>query len=196
MLRTAVARVPMALAPTLLVAAVAVGLVGATRAPSADGSSGGPAAPAAVQADRACITDDLTGTVVGLSRRSGVRDAVLQLTNNSGRTCRVRGRVDIALVTPPGELVRVPTSRIGHSGGDAGMTVSPGATAWSRVQWDQCDAGRDGCGVGVALQFLVDRESAGTIADLIALPEADEPGITMRALRIGPLHRTRAAALR
>jgi hypothetical protein len=65
--------------------------------------------------------------------------------------------------------------------------LAPAAGASARLQWDTCDAGDDRCGVGVALQYIVDPESAGTLADLAAVPEADRAGITMTALQVGPL---------
>ena len=186
MTRTAVSRVLMDLTPALLVTAIATGLVGASRA---HGASAGEK-PAAVVA---CLTDDLTGTVAGRPRRPhpGVRDAVLQLTNTSGRTCTVQGWADIALVTPPGELVRVPTRKVGQAVGATGILLEPQASAWSRVQWDTCDASREGCGVGVALQYIVDPDSTGAVADLTAVPEADRAGITMTAMRVDSLQPTR-----
>jgi hypothetical protein len=185
----------MVLIPAVLVAAVAIGIVGATRATGA--SAAEKAAPAAVRADPACLTDDLTGTLIGQPRdpRSGVRTAVLRLTNTSGRTCRVQGWADLAMVTPPGELVRVPTRKVDQAGGTAEIILTPEAGAWSRVQWDTCAAGAEGCAVGVAVQYVVDPDSTGTVADLEAVPEADRAGITMRAMRVGPLRPNRAAAL-
>jgi Protein of unknown function (DUF4232) len=208
--RTAAPRLLMVLTPALLVAAVAVGLVGATRATgaSAGETSAAPSAPsapatvtaipAAVKVVPACLTDDLTGTVFGQPRdaHSSVRDAVLRLTNTSGRTCQVRGWADISMVTPPGELVRVPTRKVAQAEGGAEIVLKPRASAWSRVQWDTCATGRNGCGVGVALQYIVDPDSTGTVADLTGVPEADRAGITMKAVRVSPLQRTRTAALR
>lgn len=195
----AVPRVLMVLTPTLLAAAVAFGFSGAARPTEASATEnpGTPAVPAAVEAVRGCRTDDLTGTVFGQPRHahSGERDAVLRLTNTSSRTCQVEGWADIAMVTPPGELVRVPTRKVGQAGGGAAIILKPQASAWSRVQWDTCTAGHRGCGVGVALQYIVDPESTGTVADLTAVPEATRAGITMKALRVSPLQRTRAAAL-
>jgi hypothetical protein len=200
--QTAVPRVLMVLAPTLLVAAVAIGFVGATRATgaSAGENSGTPAAaavPAAVKTIPACLTDDLTGTVFGQPRDAhySVRDTVLRLTNTSRRTCQVGGWADIAMVTPPGELVRVPTRKVKQAGGGAEIVLKPQASAWSRVQWDSCDAGRKGCRVGVALQYIVDPDSTGTVADLTAVPEAGRAGLAMTAMRVSPFQRTRAAAL-
>ena len=200
--RSAVRNLLLVLAPALLVTAVAIGLVGAMRAPgaSAGETSGRPAAAiaavAVVKASPGCLTDDLTGTVFGQPRRpeSGVRDALLRLTNDSGRACKLRGWADLAMVTPPGELVRVPTRKVGPAGG-AEIILKPQASAWARVQWDTCDAGRKGCGVGVALQYIVDPDSTGAVADMSAVPEADGAGITMKALRVSPLHSTRAGAL-
>jgi len=198
--RIAVRRTLMVLAPALLVTAVAIGLVAATRAPgaSAGENSGRPVAapaamPAAVKVVPGCLTDDLTGTVIGRPRSAGshVRDAVLRLTNTSGRTCRVRGWADIAMVTPPGELVRVPTRKVGQAAGPAEIILKPNANAWSRLQWDTCEAGAMGCGVGVALQYIVDPDSTGAVAETTAVPEADRAGITMKALRVSPLQSTR-----
>jgi len=188
--RIAVTRPLMVLVPAMLVAAVAIGLVGATQATGA--SAAEKAAPAVVRADPACLTDDLTGTLIGRThdRQSGVRTAVLRLTNTSGRTCRVQGWADLAMVTPPGELVRVPTRKVDQAGGGAEIILTPEAGASSEVQWDTCEAGREGCAVGVALQYIVDPDSTGTVADLTAVPEADRAGITMRALRVGPLRST------
>jgi hypothetical protein len=189
--RTAAPRVLTALIPTLLVVAVAIGFVGATQAPgaSAGGESGSPSVPTAVKANPDCLTDDLTGTVIGQPHRprSSVRDAVLRLTNTSGRTCQVHGWPDIAMVTPPGELVPVPTHKVDQVGANAEIILKPQASAWSRVQWDNCDAGREGCGVGVALQYIVDPDSTGAVAELTAVPEADRAGITMKAMRVSPL---------
>ncbi|MEU8658780.1 DUF4232 domain-containing protein [Actinoplanes philippinensis] len=132
----------------------------------------------------ACLTDDLDGTVTGRPG-SGPREAVLTLTNTSEHACEIRGWADVALVTPPGDVVRVPTRRIGAEG--PAIVLEPGATARSGLQWDTCTAGRAGCGVGVAFQFIADRDSTGVAADVAELPEADEDGITVKALRISPL---------
>lgn len=197
--RTAADRLLMVLSPVLLVTAVAAGLVGAQQAPAASAGQepDGPAVPAVVQAGPDCLTDDLTGTVFGRPDHPspGVRDAVLRLTNTSGRTCRVRGWADVAMVTAPGELVRVPTRRVGEDGDHPEIVLESHASAWSRVQWDICDAGRAGCVAGVALQYVVDPGSTGAVAELSAVPEADGAGIAMNALRVGPLQRTRTAAL-
>jgi Protein of unknown function (DUF4232) len=207
--RSAAPRLLMILAPTLVGAAVVAGLAGPTAAAGAPEVTAVPAAGApavaavpaagapAVAAVSGCLTDDLTGTVYGRPRRahSSVREAVLRLTNTSGRACRVRGWADIAMVTPPGELVRVPTRKVGQAGGGAEIVLKPQASAWSRLQWDTCRPGRPGCGVGVALQYVVDPHSTGTVADLSAVPEAYRAGITMKALRVSPLQGTRAAAL-
>jgi hypothetical protein len=178
----------LALIATLFVTTVAIGLIAATRAPGASAGVAAVAGPA-------CLTDDLTGTLIGQPGRpgAGVRDAVLRLTNTSGRACQVRGWAELAMVTPPGELVRVPTRKVGQAGGE--IVLRPEGSAWSKVQWDTCDPAGARCGVGVALQYLVDPDSTGTVADLTAVPEADRAGITMRALRVGPLQPTRAAAL-
>jgi hypothetical protein len=188
--RIAVSRPLTVLIPAVLVAAIAIGFVGATRATGA--SAAEKAARAVVQADPACLTDDLSGTLIGQTRdrQSGVRTAMLRLTNTSGRTCRVQGWADLAMVTPPGELVQVPIRKIDEAGGDAEIILTPEASAWSRVQWDTCEAGHEGCAAGVALQYIVDPESTGTVADLTAVPEADRAGITMRAMRVGPLRAT------
>jgi hypothetical protein len=191
--RRGVSRQLTVLTTALLGVAVAVALVGGARTEEASAGAGVPAAGPVVD----CLTEDLTGALIGQPRRagSGVRDAVLRLTNTSGRTCRVQGRPDVALVTPPGEVVRVPTRAISQPGADAVIVLAPEAGAWSRVQWDTCKPGRSGCGVGVAVQYIVDAESTGAAADPEALPEADLDGITMKALRVGPLQPTRAAAL-
>jgi hypothetical protein len=183
------------LTTALLGVAVAVALVGGTRANEASAGAISPSASAPAVAG--CLTEDLTGALIGQPRRtgSGVRDAVLRLTNTSGRPCRVQGRPDVALVTPPGEVVRVPTREIPQPGGSAAIVLAPEADAWSRVQWDICKPGRAGCGVGVTVQYIVDTESTGMAADSIEVPEADLEGITMKALRVGPLQQTRAAAL-
>jgi uncharacterized protein DUF4232 len=151
-------------------------------ATSTGAKPGTPARPVA-----GCLTDDLAGTVLGQPRvaSSGERKAVLRLTNASGRTCQVRGWPAVAMVTPPGELVPVPTRQVGRGGGV--VVLKPGATAWAPIQWDSCDAGRKGCGVGVALQYIVDPDSTGAVADLAGVPEAERDGITMKALRVGPL---------
>ncbi|GIE35729.1 hypothetical protein Ait01nite_087740 [Actinoplanes italicus] len=183
----------------LLGAAVAVALVGGTRTreASAGAMSTDPGAVSTAGADVDCLTDDLTGTLIGQARAAGskVRDAVLRLTNDSGRACRVRGWADIDLVTPPGDLVKVPTSRIEQTGGDTVVALTPGASAWALVQWDVCTAGRAGCGVGVTVQYIVDPESTGSAADSAEVPEAEREGITMKALRVGPFQQDRAAAL-
>ncbi|MEU4619533.1 DUF4232 domain-containing protein [Actinoplanes sp. NPDC023801] len=164
---------------------------------SAPASAPVPASVPPAGTDPGCLTDDLAGTLIGQDRAAGpgVRDAVLRLTNTSGRTCRVEGWADIALVTPPGELVRVPTGRTEQAGGGAVIVLKPQASTWARVQWDTCAPGRAGCGVGVAVQYIVDPDSTGAAADNAEVPEADRDGIAMRALRVGPLRATRAAAL-
>ena len=79
----------------------------------------------------------------------------------------------------------MPTRKIRTAG--AAIVLQPKAAAWSRLQWDTCRPGRKGCGVGVALQYIIDPESTGEVADLAKVPEADGAGITMKALRVGPL---------
>ncbi|BEL08403.1 hypothetical protein Q0Z83_065940 [Actinoplanes sichuanensis] len=177
--RSIALRTFMALTPALLVTGVAVALVGGGRATEASAGAMLPAAPSP-----ACLTDDLSGTVTGHGG-DRVREAVLSLTNTADHACRIPGWADVALVTPPGEVVRVPTTEIGTAG--PAIVLEPGATASSSLQWDTCAAGRKGCGTGVAFQFIVDADSTGTAADVAELPEADGPGITMKALRIGPL---------
>ncbi|MFC7534548.1 DUF4232 domain-containing protein [Actinoplanes sp. GCM10030250] len=191
--RITAGRMLMTLAPAVFVAAAAVGFVGGS--PTVEASAGEKSGVAA-EVSPACLTDDLTGIVMGLPRRaeSSERAAVLRLTNTSGRACQVPGWADIALVTPPGELVRVPTRKAGQAGG-AAVVLKPRADAWSKVEWDGCDVGGKGCGAGVALQFIVDPDSAGSVADTIAVPEADQAGIAMTAMRIGPLRQTRTEAL-
>jgi hypothetical protein len=170
---------PAMLTPVLVVTAVAIGF----------GLGGAPQATEASATENpvpACLTDDLTATVDGRARaaRSGTRDAVLSLTNTSGRTCHVRGWADVAMVTAPGELVPVPTRQIGAG---AEVVLEPRAAARSALQWDTCEPSRKGCGVGVALQFIVDPDSTGTLAELAGVPEAEQAGITMKALRVSPL---------
>ena len=192
--RVTTVRALVLLAPALAFVAVAIGHAGVGWAGThaAGELAAPPATIAAPVAD--CLTDDLVGTLFGQpgTARSGVRDAVLRLTN-SGRTCQVTGRPTIAMVTPPGELVEVPTAGIGEGAGV--VVLKPGASAWARIQWDTCEVGRKGCGVGVALQYIVDPASTGAVADSNAVPEADRDGITMKAMRVGPLRPTRAAAL-
>jgi hypothetical protein len=168
---------PTVLAPTLVIAAVAIGF-GFGGAPQTAGAAG--------RTVPACLTDGLTATVQGGpgGLRSGTREAVLSLTNISGRACHVRGWADVAMVTAPGELVPVPTRRIGDG---SEVVLEPRAAARSALQWDICEVGRTGCGVGVALQFTVDPESTGSLAELSGVPEADRAGITMKALRVSPL---------
>ena len=192
--RVTTVRALVLLAPVLAFAAVAIGHAGVGWAgtPAAGEVAAPPAAIAAPVAD--CLTDDLAGTVFGLpgTARSGVREAVLRLTN-SGRTCQVTGRPMVAMVTPPGELVVVPTAGIGEGAGV--VVLKPGASAWARIQWDTCEAGRKGCRVGVALQYIVDPAATGAVADSSSVPEADRDGITMTAMRVGPLRAARATAL-
>lgn len=214
--RITVPRMLLTLTPAVLVAAVAVGLVGGTRATEASAgenpgtraaeasvgeNSGTRATPASAGGNpgtpvAGCLTDDLTGTVTGLPQQSrpGVRDVLLHLTNTSGTACQVSGWADIALVTPPGELVRVPAREFGQAAA-APLVLQPEAGVWSRIAWDVCSPGGAGCGVGVALQFIVDPESTGSVAEMIGAPEPDEDGIAMTAMRVGPLQATRDAAL-
>ncbi|WP_045744417.1 MULTISPECIES: DUF4232 domain-containing protein [Actinoplanes] len=182
-------RASMITVPVLLVAAVALGFVGGARATSASAEESTPEDTTVP----ACLTEDLGGTVTGQrSAESGVREALLRLTNTSGRACTVQGSVAISLLTPPGEVVDVPTSRLGQDDG-ALITLAPEDSAWSRLQWDRCDADAKGCSVGVALQYVADEASAGEVAETIAVPEADAAGITMTALRVGALTQTRPA---
>ncbi|MDI6099553.1 DUF4232 domain-containing protein [Actinoplanes sp. NEAU-A12] len=198
MTRNTASRMLMTLTPALLVGAVAIALVGAGRAGEASAGEN-PSAPdvPAAEVSPACLTDDLTGTVTGLPRpaRPGAREALLSLTNTSGRACRVQGWADIALVTAPGDLVRIPTRQVGQAAGGPGILLLPQASAWSRVEWDGCVPGRANCGVGVAWQYIVDPDSTGAVADTIGVPEADQDGVAMSAMRISPLSETRAAAL-
>lgn len=182
----------MAITPALLVVAVAIGIAGGTRATGASAAVT-PAIPAAAKTVPACTTDDLTGTLFGQPRdpHSTVRAAVLRLTNTSDRACQVKGWADIAMVTPPGDLVKVPTRKVTQPEGGAKITLEPQRNAWTRVEWDMCDATRNGCGVGVALQYTVDSESTGAVADTTGIRDAD---FTMKALRISPFQPTRTAA--
>jgi hypothetical protein len=180
--RSIALRTFMALTPALLVTGVAVALVGGGHATEAAAG----AVPSAAQAP-ACLTDDLTGTVTA-QPGSGARQAVLSLTNSGDQACRIEGWADVALVTPPGEVVKVPTRKIGTAG--PAIVLEPGAAAWSQVEWDSCAAGRAGCGAGVAWQFIADPDSTGVAADSAGFPEADEEGITVEALRVGPLQAT------
>jgi hypothetical protein len=177
--RSIALRTFMALTPALLVTGVAVALVGGGRATEASAGAMPAAAPSP-----ACRTDDLTGTVTGRGGDS-VRQAVLSLTNTADHPCQIQGWADVALVTPPGEVVRVPTAEVGTAG--PALVLEPGATAASNLEWDTCAEDDKGCGAGVAFQFIVDADSTGAAADVAELPEADGPGITMSALRIGPL---------
>jgi hypothetical protein len=197
--RRSVSRQLTVITTALLAVAVTVALVGGTRANEASAGavpSGIPVPGSSAEADPGCLTDDLTGALIGQPRSAGSsrRNAVLRLTNSSGRACRVQGWPGIALVTPPGEVVRVPTRKIEQPGTGV-IVLAPEASAWARVQWDTCVAGRSGCGVGVTVQYIVDRESTGSAAEPADVPEADQEGITMKALRVGPLQQTRAAAL-
>ncbi|SDS83398.1 DUF4232 domain-containing protein [Actinoplanes derwentensis] len=188
--RGTAARMLMTFPPALLIVAVAVGLVGAPR--TSEAAVGETVTePSVAPAD--CLTDDLTGTLIGVPRQagSGVREAVLQLTNTSTTACQIQGWPEVALVTPPGEVVKVPTEMIGTAA--AVIDLEPESSTWSRIQWDVCTADSSGCGVGVALQFIVDPESAGSVAESADVPEADRDGITMTALRVGPFQVTRDA---
>jgi hypothetical protein len=180
--RSIALRTFMALTPALLVTSVAVALVGGGRATEAAAG----AVPAAGPSP-ACLTDDLAGTVTG-QPGAGVREAVLSLTNAGARACRIEGWADVALVTPPGDVVKVPTRKVGEAG--PAIILEPGATAWSPLEWDACTAGRPACGVGVAWQFIADPDSTGAAADSAGFPEADEEGIAIRALRVGPVQAT------
>ncbi len=190
--RATVLRMPAFLTPALLTAAVAIGLGLAAQATGASAAQGPGSGSATGRPIPACLTEDLTATVTGRphTARSPTRDAVLRLTNSSGRTCHVQGWADVAMVTAPGAIVPVPT-RTDRAGGD--IVLVPAAEASARLQWDTCNAEDDSCGVGVALQYVVYPESTGTLAELAAVPEADRAGITMTALRIGPLQSGRPA---
>lgn len=176
----------MALTPALLMVAVTLGIAGGS------GTTGASAAevPAATPS---CLTDDLTGTVIGRPHAAGspVRTAILELTNTSDRPCQLQGWAQLALVTPPGDLVSVPSRNVNQPQGGAKITLAPQASAWNQLQWDTCEADRKGCGVGVALQYIVDPESTGTVADTTEMPESD---LAMKELRISPFQSTRTAA--
>jgi hypothetical protein len=177
--RSIALRTFMALTPALLVTSVAVALVGGGGATEAAAGAVDTAVPGPD-----CLTDDLAGTVAGQGG-SPVREAVLTLTNTAGGACRIQGWADVALVTPPGEIVKVPTRKVGEAG--PAIVLQPGDSARSLLQWDSCTAGGRGCGVGVAWQFIADPDSTGVAADSVDLPEADGRGIGIAALRIGSL---------
>ncbi|WP_430790503.1 DUF4232 domain-containing protein [Actinoplanes sp. G11-F43] len=193
--RNTAARMLMALTPAMLVGGVATALVAGPRgAEAVAGETTTTVAPVIVPVD--CLTEDLTGTVIGQdgSATTGPRTALLKLTNTSGQACQVHGWAEVAMVTPPGELVEVPTTMTGTGTADV-FVVEPDASAWALLEWDRCASTNDGCDVGVALQFSVDPEADGSVADPEKLPEADGDGITMTALRVGPLRPTPEMAL-
>ncbi|HWS33768.1 MAG TPA: DUF4232 domain-containing protein [Actinoplanes sp.] len=186
--RATAVRTLMTFSPALLGAAVVVGLVGV---PQTSEAAAGETTAAPVVAPADCLTDDLTGTLIEVPGRAGaaVREAVLQLTNTSGRTCQVQGWAEVALVTPPGEVLDVPTRMIGAAA--SVIDLQPETSTWSRIEWDTCADGSAGCGTGVALQFIVDPAAAGSVADLTG----DAPQeLSMAAMRVGPFQITRDAS--
>ncbi|MFC4069101.1 DUF4232 domain-containing protein [Actinoplanes subglobosus] len=190
--RSSALRALMALTPALLVTGIAVALVGGGRAseaaagamPTAQSSETPAGAVSATVPSPACLTDDLAGTVTG-QPGGAAREATLSLTNTADHTCEIHGWADVALVTPPGDVVRVPTRKLGTAG--PAIILAPGAATESRLQWDTCTASGKGCGVGVTFQYIADPDSTGVAADLADLPEADNEGITVKSLRIYPL---------
>ncbi|GAA1652176.1 DUF4232 domain-containing protein [Actinoplanes couchii] len=189
--RSTAARMMMTLPPALMVAAVAIGLVGAPRTNEAAAGETVVGATEEVAAPVDCLTDDLTGTLIGVDGEGDVRAAVLQLTNTSSTACQVQGWADVALVTPPGDVITLPTSMIGTAA--SVIDLAPESSTWSRIEWDSCTTGSAGCGTGVALQFIVDPKSAGSVAEPTGIPEAEQDGVTMSALRVGPFQITRDA---
>lgn len=185
--RGTTARTLMTFSPALLGAAVVIGLVGVPQTSEA-AAGGTTTAPVTTPVD--CLTDDLTGTLIEVPGPAGatIREAVLQLTNTSGRTCQVQGWAEVALVTPPGEVLAVPTRMIGTAA--SVIDLQPENSTWSRIEWDTCTDGDSGCGTGVALQFIVDPGAAGSVAEPA---EPTEDALSMAAMRVGPFQITRDA---
>ena len=176
-------------------AAAAVGFAGSTP-------SGRAVTPSVLHVAEAkkpapCGTDDLSGTIIGNTRRPvrGVWMATMRLTNVSARTCRVEGWPEVALVTPPGDLVPIAVHTVNEPGAATPVDVRPRASAWAGLRWRVCHATARGCGAGVALQFTVDPQADGIAAGFEDFPAAEKDGLTMRSLQVGTFRASRDGLL-
>ncbi|WP_181786310.1 DUF4232 domain-containing protein [Streptomyces phytophilus] len=100
------------------------------------------AAAGGTAAARWCRTDDLSASVRPLNSAAGNRYAALVLTNDSDATCRTRGWTGLQLVKANG--TDVPTKVVRDSSRTPSMqTLTPGASAWSRLHWTVVASGSD-----------------------------------------------------
>ena len=81
-----------------------------------------------------CGTGDLSASVRPLNSAAGNRYAALALTNDSDATCRTQGWTGLQLVKANGG--NVPTEVVRDTSRTPSMqTLTPGASAWSRLHW-------------------------------------------------------------
>ncbi|BFU46059.1 DUF4232 domain-containing protein [Krasilnikovia sp. MM14-A1004] len=115
------------------------------------------------------------------------RKALVALTNSSGRTCKVDGRVAISLVNAADEVVDVPVKEVDEPGEAVPITLKPGRTAFEGIKWTVCDKSDSDCGVGNTLRYNLEASTDGPVANLIGFPAPEKSNITMKSLSIGTL---------
>lgn len=123
-----------------LAAVTGVALCGGA-AYAAHGTGGDPTVrPAAASASTPrCHTGDVSADLRQLDPSAGNRHAVLTLKNTSSHTCHTRGHVGMELRASDGSAL--PTNAVWTGGGGSTLTVKPGASVYTRLDWTVVPSG-------------------------------------------------------
>lgn len=138
------------LAATGALGAAIAGVVAYAVPATAAGAMAGPSAatrpaahrPAVQPGDSAtprCRTGDLSVRLRALDPSAGGRHAALTLRNVGHRACHVRGHVGLQLYAGDGS--QVPTTAYWAGGRGDRVTLIPGASAFTRLDWGVIPAG-------------------------------------------------------
>ena len=94
---------------------------------------------ASVASTPRCHTTDVSAHLRRLNPSAGNRHAVLTLKNTSGHACHTRGHVGMELRASDGSAL--PTDAVWTGGGGSTLTVQPGASVYTRLDWGVVPSG-------------------------------------------------------
>jgi hypothetical protein len=129
---------------------------GTSGSPSASPSAGAGSSTAPAAGPDRCHTGELTATLTGGDSGAGQRGATVTLTNRGGRTCDVEGFGGVGLLDAAGGAL--PTDQVRQEPpAPALVTVAPGRTVTSQLQWTVVPGGGDpasGCPTPATLTVI------------------------------------------
>jgi hypothetical protein len=182
-----------ATAPSVTASATAPGVAASISAGATGGSrSAAPTKGAAAAGSgqvAQCAAADIKPAVIGQEQRTsgGTRMAMVELTNVSGRPCRLQGWATVFLVDAAGQRVQVPTVEVAQPGESVPVDLPAGTSASAGIKWTVCDKASADCPTGNGLQVGLPKSTSGKDADLSEFPAAEKSDITMKSLQIGTI---------